>query len=129
ASSAPVGTSGVMNLVRSKARTLSLLALFTLAVQFSLSFGHVHGGTFAPLSAQTSFANTSLPSTDRDPDGGNDVCAICVTIAMANTLVDAAPPILPLPAQIHTAPVVISALLDTAQPQRLSFQSRAPPRS
>ncbi len=118
-----------MNWVRSKARKLSLLALFALAVQLGLSFGHIHAGTFGPVSAKTSLANISSPGTDRDPDGGNDVCAICATVAIANTLVDAAPPVLPLPVQVRAAPVVIAALPDTAQPQRFPFQSRAPPRS
>ncbi|HEY0235781.1 MAG TPA: DUF2946 domain-containing protein [Afipia sp.] len=117
-----------MNWVRSKARRLSLLALFALAVQLGLSFGHTHA-TFHPLTAQTSLTSTPSPDSGRDHDGGHDMCAICATMVVANTLVDAMPPALPLPAQIHAAPVLTAALLDTTQPQRFSFQSRAPPRS
>ncbi len=116
-----------MNWVRSRARKLSLLALFALAVQFGLSFGHVHASMFGPVSAKTTLSNQASPGTDHD--NGNDVCAICATIAMANTLVDAAPPVLPLPAHVHTEPLAATAVFETAQPQRLSFQSRAPPRS
>lgn len=119
-----------MNWVRSRARKLSLLALFALAMQFGLSFGHVHAGAYGgPVSAKTALANPSSPASDNDQDNGNDGCAICATIAMANTLIDSVPPVLPLPAQIHTAPVVVAVLRDATQPQRLSFQSRAPPRS
>ncbi len=108
---------------------MSLLALFALAVQLGLSFGHVHAGAFGPVSAKTALTNPSSPGTDNDQDNGNDVCAICATIALANTLVDSTPPVLPLPVQVHTAPVIVAVLLDAAQPLRPSFQSRAPPRS
>lgn len=118
-----------MNWVRSKARTLSLLALFALAVQFGLSFGHVHASTLHPVSAQTALNNPSSPGSDNDQDHASDVCAICATIAMANTLIDAAPPVLPLLAQAHAEPLSAAAPGETAQPQRLSFQSRAPPLS
>ena len=118
-----------MNWVRSRARKLSLLALFALAVQLGLSFGHVHAAAFGPVSAKTALANPASQNSDGDRDNGNDVCAICATIAMANTLVDATPPVLPLPAQIHATPVVVADAHDITQPQRLFFQSRAPPRS
>ncbi len=118
-----------MNWVRSRAKRLSLLALFALAVQLALSFGHVHAGAFGPVSAKIALTNPYSPATDGDQDNGNDVCAICATIAMANTLVDSSPPVLPLPVQIHATPVIVAAVLDTTQPQRFSFQSRAPPRS
>lgn len=108
---------------------MSLLALFALAVQLGLSFGHVHAGAFGPVSAKTALANPSSQGTDNDRDNGNDVCAICATIAMANTLVDATPPVLPLPVQVHATSVVVADALDITQPQRFSFQSRAPPRS
>ncbi|MBX9716910.1 MAG: DUF2946 domain-containing protein [Burkholderiaceae bacterium] len=113
---------------------MSLLALFALAVQLGLSFGHVHAASFSPLNdkaalADTLSADTPSPDTHHDQDNGNDVCAICATIAMANTLVDAAPPVLPLPAKLHAEPHFVTAVFATAQPQRLSFQSRAPPRS
>lgn len=106
-----------------------MLALFALAIQLGLSFGHVHAGSFGPVSAKTALTNPSSPGTDNEQDNGNDVCAICVTIAMANTLVDSTQPVLPLPVEVHVTPIVVAVLRDTAQPQRFSFQSRAPPRS
>ncbi|RTL55410.1 MAG: DUF2946 domain-containing protein [Bradyrhizobiaceae bacterium] len=118
-----------MNWVRTRAKRLSLLALFALAVQFGLSFGHVHATAFGPISAKTVFTSPSAPDSNTDHDTGNDVCAICATIAMANTLVDATPPVLPLPAQTHTVRADVTAVFAVAQPQHFSFQSRAPPRS
>lgn len=118
-----------MNWVRSKARTLSLLALFALAVQLSLSFGHVHASDFSSLGDKTALASTPSSDTHHDQHNGNDVCAICATIAMANALVDAAPPVLPLPVTVHAEPLLVAAVFDTAQPRQLSFRSRAPPRS
>jgi hypothetical protein len=118
-----------MNWVRSKARKLSLLALFALAVQLGMSFGHVHASTFGPVSAKATLSHPSSPGTDGDRDNGNDGCAVCATIAMANALVDSAPPALPLPVLVRPSSFLIAAALDSPQPQRLSFQSRAPPRS
>lgn len=108
---------------------MSLLALFALALQLGLSFGHVHTGEFALSSAQASLTNNPSPASSPDQDAGNDVCAVCATIAMANTVVDSAPPALPLPLITHGAPIVIAAALDSERLQRLFFQSRAPPRS
>jgi hypothetical protein len=119
-----------MHWIRSQARKLSLLALFALAVQFGLSFGHVHAHE-APVSgvSQSASANAPTPDSDHDHDTGKDICAICVTVAMANALVDAAPPLLPLPAYVHATR--LTATFDDAvtQPRHTAFRSRAPPRS
>jgi hypothetical protein len=126
------GASFAMKWLRSNARQLSLLALFALALQFGLSFGHHHRATALAATAQaapTLAAHASTPDTDHDQDTPGDLCAICATIAMADTLVDAAPPLLALPQAFVIVPVAPSR--ETAAPvsRRHIFQSRAPPLS
>src|SRR5262245_1974011 len=121
------GASFTMKWLRSNARQLSLLALFALALQFGLSFGHFH--RVAALAAPTVAANTSTPDTDHDQDTPGDICAICATIAMADTLVDAVPPLLTVPQAFVI--VTVAPRKETAVPvsRRIIFQSRAPPLS
>ena len=119
-----------MHWIRSQARKLSLLALFALAMQFGLSFGHVHAHE-APASAvsQNASTNTPAPDTDHDHDAGKDICAICATVAMANALLDATPPLLPLPASIHATRLTATFDIAVMPPRHAAFRSRAPPRS
>lgn len=116
-----------MKWLRSNVKQLSVLALFALALQFGLSFGHFHRVT--ALTAPTLTAHTSTPDTDHDQDTPDDVCAICATIAMADTLVDAVAPLLALPQTFVIVPV--AARQETTAPvsHRSIFQSRAPPLS
>lgn len=117
-----------MGWLRLRAKRLSLLALFALAVQLGLSFGHTH---FEAAFAKPGIvqASTAATPTGGDPDGGNDVCAICATIALANALIDSVPPLLPVPATIVAADSQPATFAFAATPQRAGFQSRAPPRS
>ena len=124
------GASVAMKWLRSNARRLSLLALFALAVQLGLSFGHFHPDqAFANPAAVSDHASVSTPDTGHDQDNPNDFCAICATVAMANTLVDAAPPVLPAPANTSIAEVLPDLAPRIADSRRVAFQSRAPPRS
>ena len=105
-----------------------MLALFALALQLGLSFGHFHHDTaVAGIAASASQSQASTPDADHDQDVHRDLCAICATVAMANTLVAAAPPSL-------TAPLAITALQAAFHPEaiasgfrRNAFRSRAPP--
>jgi hypothetical protein len=124
------GASVAMKWLRSNARRLSLLALFALAVQLGLSFGHFHADqALASPTAFSDHASASAPNTGHDQDNPNDFCAICATVAMANTLVDAAPPVLPAPVSASTAKNLPDLASQTADSRRVAFQSRAPPRS
>ncbi len=87
------GASVAMKWLRSNARRLSLLALFALALQFGLSFGHFHADRLAGAAAISNHASASTPDSGHDQDNPDDFCAICATIAMADTLVDAVPPL------------------------------------
>ena len=119
-----------MNWLRSRAKRLSLLALFALALQFGLSFGHVHHDR-AFAGTATISDQASVPSRDNggDTDGRQDLCAICATVALANALIDSAPPVLPLPVVSAAAEMLPAAAASRAGTHPLGFQSRAPPHS
>ena len=124
-----------MNWVRSKVRQAALLALFALAVQLGLSFGHFHADGLAhaaTLSAQTAVSQSDAagPLSGSHPDGlAADCCGICASIVLAGTLLAASAPTLPAPAAF--ALWVDTATVDFTLPEltRAAFRSRAPPRS
>lgn len=105
-------------------------ALFALAVQFALSFGHFHPiAALAAPSIQSVQQQLPAPGPDQDRHL-DDVCAICAVIALASTAVAAAPPSLPLPQQFAELPrqPTETAFL-RLHAARAAFQSRAPPLS
>lgn len=118
-----------MNWVRSNIRLGARVALFAIAVQFALSFGHFHAiATQAAPSIQS--AQQQLPSTSPDPDQQpGDTCAICAVIALAGTAVAAAPPALPLPQAVELPRQTIATAFVHVHAARAAFQSRAPPLS
>jgi Protein of unknown function (DUF2946) len=108
------------------------LALFALAVQMVISFGHVHldgiHGAY-PAAAATGFKPhaQALPAQPPGDDDDDAYCPICASLYLtANSFMPAAP-LLPLPSVSNLvkhfdrkAPVFVA-------PRRLAFQSRAPP--
>lgn len=119
-----------MKYLRSQAKKLSLLALFALALQLGLSFGHFHhDAAVAAISGPASASQASSPDTDHDQDAHRDLCAICATVAMANTLVAATAPTLPLPLLVATLRTASHFETIAPDPRRGAFRSRAPPRS
>jgi hypothetical protein len=121
----------VMARMRRSIRLGSCLALFALALQLSLSFGHIHAEDLAPA--------TSIPATmSADQDGGNpaepdhhglghDDCPICAAAALLATLVIPSPPALDAPATYRfVVPDEAITLQWVGKPSRL-FQARAPP--
>lgn len=112
-------------------RLTGWLALFALALQFAVSFGHIHAEDFASASARTAAAQTSGALTR--PGGHHDTnhphCAICAVVHLAGTLLAPAPPVLALPAAL------LVARLDAPRPQTCavapaaSFHARAPPQA
>ena len=115
-----------MNWLRSKAKRLSLLALLALAVQFGLSFGHTH---LNHAFGKPGITQTAADSGRSAPDTGDtdEACAICATIALANTLIDAAPPALTVPAAVATTEQSTAPAGLTSEMPRAGFHSRAPP--
>jgi hypothetical protein len=118
-----------MQWVRSNIRLGARVALFALAVQIALSFGHFH-----PIAAHTS--TPSIQSSQQRPTPGHDsdehpgdVCAICAVMALASTAVAATPPSLPIPQAFELKHPPIDAAFVSPRPARPAFQSRAPPLS
>src|SRR5271169_5724378 len=110
-----------MKWFRSNIKHGARLALFALAVQFALSFGHFHwlAATQATpivqsgvmqadtanakgLAAVSDQATAQQPPANHDRDHpSSDPCAICAVIAMAGTVLFATPPLLQLPQAVE----------------------------
>jgi len=146
-----------MKWFRSNIRLGSQLALFALAIQFLLSFGHFHGGVAQLASAsldakppglhatigfaakrldrpeRAAQANASgqirlkTPSGDVPAGHPGDDCAVCAVMALAGTVVDAAPPYLLVPHATAFAYGVADAGLANPDVVRVAFQPRGPP--
>jgi hypothetical protein len=134
-----------MKWFRSNIRHGSRLALFALAVQLALSFGHFHAIAAQPAPAIQSGATQSdiyagsraapeavnkstQPASDHDSDRqSNDFCAICAVVAMTNASMVATPPPLPLPQAVEFVYLTIDAGFVDLNSARVAFQPRAPP--
>ena len=144
-----------MKWCRSNVRHGSRLALFALAIQLLLSFGHFHGSSAQARALVTnhpglhdavSFAAThfgasdgvlhedaSRPvgfrtSSDHESDGQpTDDCAICAVMALANAMVVATPAYLSGPQAFAFSYLTTDAEFVDLNSARVAFQPRAPP--
>jgi hypothetical protein len=115
-----------------------MLALFALALQFVVSFGHVHAdeltgnppGIAAIVHAGEPHelaGDASVTAADTDTDHHDDYCDICATLHALASAVIATPPPLPIPCGFAPSELLINESVVAAEPRRASFQSRAPP--
>jgi hypothetical protein len=138
-----------MKWFRSNIKHGSRTALFALAIQFVLSFGHFHGVAAQAAQAIQSGATLSgSPANDltapgvvdkaarQQPASGHntdqqpgDFCAICAVIALANSVLFAAPPVLPLPLAVESSYLTAGAEFAHLNAAHVAFQPRAPPAS
>ncbi|KAA0078457.1 DUF2946 family protein [Tardiphaga sp. P9-11] len=123
-----------MKWFRTNIRHGAKLALFALAVQLILSFGHVHGGTVhaAPLDATFARAASDAVQTPAAPDTDHhhraaDPCAICAVMAMAGTALFAAPPVLLLPQAAVLLQRITTAEFEHLDAISGASQPRGPP--
>jgi hypothetical protein len=146
-----------MKWFRSNIRYGSRLALFALAIQFLLSFGHFHGSSAraAPAlvdanqpghhdtdsvaathlaawdraSHEHAFPSVGLrTSSDHESDGRPaDDCAICAIMGLANALVVATPPYLLGPQAASFLYLTADTEFAPLNSARVVFQPRAPP--
>ena len=127
-----------MKWFRSNIKHGSRTALFSLAIQLVLSFGHFHGlaaqaasavGSSAALSGAPAVAPAPqpLPSNSDSDQHPNDACAICTVMAMANTVLFATPPLLLLPQAVEFLYLTTDAEFVHLNAVRVAFQPRAPP--
>jgi hypothetical protein len=112
------------------------LALFALAFQLAVSFGHVHLVHFTPASAGASALAGAQPSADHpnapsNPAGrghpADDHCPICTLIHLAGALVPAEAPSLPLPTVFGRVRLELAAEFDLTASHAALFRARAPP--
>jgi hypothetical protein len=107
----------------------SPLALMALALQFALTFGHVHlDKVYRPhmATAGASVQSQQLPQQNRGGDG-DEYCAVCATIYLAaNSFVSHAP-LLPAPPVSQAIRHIHRVTAIAVVPRRTPFQSRAPP--
>src|SRR4051812_21987511 len=136
-----------MKWFRQHIKTGSRLALFALAVQFALSFGHFHvSAAQAAPAIQTGLIQADLADAQgvgangatgaaqqHQPSGSDtdqqpaDACAICAVIALAGNVLFATPPLLLLPQAVELLYLTTDAEFAHLGLGRSSFQSRAPP--
>jgi hypothetical protein len=132
-----------MKWFRSNIKTGSRLALFALAIQFALSFGHFHAAAAQP--PQPGLTGTELAHAARDAAGNlqqqqpsdhdtdqhtTHACVICAVNSLANNFLFATPPLLELPQAIELLHLA-TADAEFAHLGALhsAFQPRAPPAS
>jgi hypothetical protein len=126
-----------MRWFRANARSSGKLALFAMALQFALSFAHIHPediyGARATIAAATHAASAAVAKAEKPQPAGpsskhsDDYCAICATMALLNNSFVAAPPQLPPPAAFHAVEHGDTVAAISVAPRRTAFQSRAPP--
>jgi Protein of unknown function (DUF2946) len=109
----------------------SRLALFALAVQFVLAFGHIHhediyGSARPALAVAVPDGSQPLPA-NHPAKHGDDYCAICAAVSLLGNSFAAAAPTLPLPAASHAIERFDRVAAIFIAPRRAAFQSRAPP--
>jgi hypothetical protein len=110
------------------------LALFALAVQVVLSFGHVHLDDLAPASAKSAPAIGAgkLLLSEQAPIRGSGAaldadCPLCALLQLLATAAPAVAPALPLPASSGSIRLQAPMELASASSPHVLFQARAPP--
>jgi len=127
-----------MRWFRSNRKAGGRLALFALALQLVLSFGHIHAEDIygygakglVPSTAPTAVAGLEksrpLPA-DHSSKHSDDYCAICATMSLLGNSFVAAAPQLAVPLISHAVEQTNGVVAIFIAPRRAAFQSRAPP--
>jgi hypothetical protein len=125
-----------MRWIRSHVRLGSWCAIFALAVQVIVSFGHAHRADFGWSSGflpsltaeQPATPLPTAPSAPSKPAGpAFDYCAICAVMNLAASAVPAAAPGLPVPIVLGQIRFWTVPDISLAELPHLLFQARAPP--
>ncbi len=132
-----------MGWFRSNRGKVTWLALFALTCQLVLSFGHIHVGKIgvagAPMTANAAIAVNSgedsaglppapLQAPQKKRFGfGDDYCALCASINLANSLVVPSAPTVAPPHSPQRAATWNYAGLESAAFRHLFFDARGPP--
>ena len=134
-----------MNWFRKHLKHGSRLALFALAIQFVLSFGHFHGevaraapaiqagssgadgAIAAALAAPQAHLEAAQQPSGPDTDRHGPDCAICAVLSLASNFLFATPPLLELPQAVGLLHLTTGAEFAHLGSLHRAFQSRAPP--
>lgn len=108
------------------------VALFAIALQLVLTFGHMH-----PLPAAASSGVAAVTAATSEPGNGSsdrqtgdiahDICAICVATQMANAAALPPPAALALPVRVFVAMAFSGGTFAPPRLPSLAFETRAPP--
>jgi hypothetical protein len=120
---------------RSNAGRDAWLALFALACQFVLTFGHVHLTAIGV--ADTAAISAGAPSNalggpasprQRAPSGlTQDFCALCNNVSLASALVLPTPPAIILPSSFVQRLLWTPTTFHAAPGEQFYFEARGPP--
>ena len=111
------------------------LALFALALQLYLSFGHhhpddiygsIHPAINGPI-ALPAADHAAVLTSDHRSTAADDYCEICATISLLSTSFLAQSPQLPVPFNSRSVEHFDRVAAIFVSPRRAPFQSRAPP--
>ena len=124
-----------MRWFRSHIRAGSRLALFALAVQLFVTFGHVHlDGLVSGLATAAGAVHRATASLHNPADGSqqapgtvDDDCPICSLIQLASTSAPSVAPPLPTPTLLGGLKLVAPDDRGQAASHRLAFLARGPP--
>jgi len=125
-----------MRWFRSNMRFGSRLALFALAAQLVVTFGHVHlfgfavaSANAAPIAVADRSTASVLGSTDplRKNGSADYDCPICALIQLAGTSAPSVAPALPVPLTIGGFRLEVPDEPDWALSPHFLFQARGPP--
>ncbi|HTZ00861.1 MAG TPA: hypothetical protein VMC05_00905 [Xanthobacteraceae bacterium] len=126
-----------MTWFRSSIRAVTRLALFALAFQMAVSFGHMDADELglSPLAGvgRTHLALKAVRAAlapvrhDRAPAAPEGYCPICASIALVASAVPSTPPALPVPPRIRPVWPAQRAAPGITLEFAAAFQARAPP--
>jgi hypothetical protein len=124
-----------MGWFRSRSRWGSYLALFALAFQLVISFGHLHleGGAPSRASALLTAHMSAIakavvdPATKQSPAIADDHCPICALIHLSGTLVTTEAPALPRLAIFGRLLLLAAIQFELAASHHSPLGARAPP--
>jgi Protein of unknown function (DUF2946) len=119
-----------MGCFRSRSRWGAYLALFALAFQLVVSFGHVHLDGCTPTAGHASILAKAVgdPGSKQSPAIADDHCPFCALIHLAGTLTPSEAPTLSRPASFRRLLLLAAIEFDFAAGfHHSSLGARAPP--
>jgi hypothetical protein len=108
---------------------LGWLALWALALQLGLSFGHVHGTRGDHPAAVEIITADAVNASNTGGSGDTDYCATCAILALLTGAQTASAPVFVLPVVLASAEITVAPEAPRLGASRRAFRPRAPPLS